>query len=237
MDQERFDQLTKTLGSGKSRRGFLKGLTGTALGGVLAAVGLGAAAAPPAGKPTKCYGDHSSCTNGKQCCSGTCTNRTCAPIVVDPCAGKNCDDGNECTADSCSGGICSHTSTPGASCGGGKGICDEFGNCKPNNACGPFMICPPSPVECYANLCDVRTNICNLEISPGMPCGSGAGICNEVGTCIEPVDLCANITCPPTGNECTGTYCDQGQCFTKPKGSGVMCTNGTCDGMGNCLPA
>ncbi len=41
MDQERFDQLTRTVSSGASRRGMLKALTGTALGGVLAAGGLG----------------------------------------------------------------------------------------------------------------------------------------------------------------------------------------------------
>src|SRR4051794_8877408 len=105
MDHDRFDSLTRVFGSGRSRRGVLKGLTGMAVGGLLAAVGIGeAGAAPPTGKPSKCYGDHSSCTNGKQCCSGTCTNRTCAPAVpVDPCAGKNCNDGNECTTDSCSG--------------------------------------------------------------------------------------------------------------------------------------
>jgi len=40
MDQERFDRITRTLASGQSRRGLLRGITGTALGGLLAAVGI-----------------------------------------------------------------------------------------------------------------------------------------------------------------------------------------------------
>jgi hypothetical protein len=114
MDQERFDQLTRTLATGKSRRSVLKGLTGTAVGGLLAAVGMGEAVAKPAGKPSKCYGENSSCTNGKQCCSGTCTNRTCAPVTpVVTCMGGPCDPflpflcGEGCTCiDFGSGGQC-----------------------------------------------------------------------------------------------------------------------------------
>ena len=40
MDQERFDQLTRTVSSGASRRGLRKTLTGTAMGGLLVVVGL-----------------------------------------------------------------------------------------------------------------------------------------------------------------------------------------------------
>ena len=41
MDQERFDALTRSLGTGRTRRGVLKALTGTAVGGVMTAVGMG----------------------------------------------------------------------------------------------------------------------------------------------------------------------------------------------------
>ena len=135
MDQERFDELAKTLASGQSRRGFLKGVTGTAIGGLLASVGLGkAVAAPPAGKPSKCYGENSRCTNGKQCCSGTCTNRTCAP--VDLCVNVTCIPTNVCfTAGTCdpSTGLCSQIPTPAnIPCplsGGGTGACNGTGTC------------------------------------------------------------------------------------------------------------
>jgi len=40
MEQERFDRITRALTTRHSRRGVLKGMTGAALGGALAAVGL-----------------------------------------------------------------------------------------------------------------------------------------------------------------------------------------------------
>ncbi len=239
MDQERFDRITRTLASRQSRRSLLKALTGTAVSGALAAVGIGGAvAAPKADKPSKCYGDNSLCTNAKQCCSGICTNRACAPAVpVDPCAGKHCDDANECTTDGCAGGVCAHTPTPGVPCQGGTGTCDSAGVCKPGVACGPGMSCPPPPSSCHSYTCDVATSICHIHVLPeGVSCDSGAGTCDGQGNCIYPTDPCANVTCPPTGNECIGTFCEQGQCFTKPAGPGVPCSNGICDGMGTCLP-
>jgi hypothetical protein len=239
MDDNRFDSLTRALGSGRSRRGVLKTLGAAALGAIgLTTVGE-AAAAPPASKPSKpskCYGDHSSCTNGKQCCSGTCTNRTCAPAVpVDLCAGKTCDDGNECTTDSCSGGVCSHNPTSGAPCNGGLGTCDPSGTCKPGVACGPAMSCPPPSSSCQINSCDVGTSICIIyNVAKDTICDSGAGTCDGAGTCVYPVDPCAGITCTPK-SECLGAYCDQGQCFDKAYGAGTPCSSGICDGKGACI--
>lgn len=47
MVQQTFDALTRSLASGQSRRGVLKGLTGMAVGGLLAAVGVVEAEAKP----------------------------------------------------------------------------------------------------------------------------------------------------------------------------------------------
>ena len=50
--------MTRTLATGQTRRGLLKGLTGTAIGGMLAAAGLrGTALAAPAAKTTICHWD------------------------------------------------------------------------------------------------------------------------------------------------------------------------------------
>ena len=57
MDKERFDRITRRLASGQSRRGVLKGLVGSALGGTLAAMGLASGAAKPAGKVEICHLD------------------------------------------------------------------------------------------------------------------------------------------------------------------------------------
>ncbi len=79
MDDTRFDDMTRALATSRSRRGFL----GTIAASVAAAfTGAHAAAKPKADKPSKCYGEGSPCTNGKQCCSGTCTNRQCAAEII-----------------------------------------------------------------------------------------------------------------------------------------------------------
>src|SRR6187200_2679279 len=135
MDDKRFDSLTRSLASGISRRSLLRSLA-AAVG--VAALGVEQASAAPGGVNgnSKCYGAGSQCTNAKQCCSGTCSNRVCAPEGGgDPCAGKNCDDGNPCTTDGCSAGSCTHKSvgygTPLATQTTGDCqvlICDGSGN-------------------------------------------------------------------------------------------------------------
>ncbi len=66
MDGKRFDELSRRFATRQSRRTFF-GLIGTAAAGALTHQASGAA--PKEDKPTKCYGEGSRCTNGKQCCS------------------------------------------------------------------------------------------------------------------------------------------------------------------------
>ena len=91
MDQEQFDQITRTLASGNSRRGLVRTLTGAALGGILVAVGVGEAGAKKQGggrrdvaaqqgKPVRCprgcrvgKGKNATCcTSGEFCCNNAC---------------------------------------------------------------------------------------------------------------------------------------------------------------------
>ena len=76
MDQERFDRFTRTLASGQSRRDVLKGLTATAIGGLLAAVGTADAGAKGACRApnTKCGKGRSAqcCGRGQICTPGGC---------------------------------------------------------------------------------------------------------------------------------------------------------------------
>ena len=219
MDQERFDRIARTLASGQSRRGVLKGLTGTAIGGLLAAVGIGeAVAAPPAGKPSKCYGDNSSCTNGKQCCSGTCTNRTCAPVIpVDRCAGVTCTATSECfTPGTCSGGVCSpqNPKDSGVSCS--IGTCDGAGTCRAPEVCTGL----PLNASCAtADQC----------------CPDGAAVaCGPVGNLFQPEccrPLGAACAIPGEFSECCATLIrdDTGAVVN---GRLVTCASGTCGGVG-----
>ena len=167
MDDKRFDLLTKSLSSGLSRRSLLRSLV-AAVGA--AAVGGGQAIAAPGGGNggKKCYGAGSLCTNAKQCCSGTCTNRVCA-AEVDLCATMNCDDDNPCTTDSCLDGSCTHTPVnQGTPCGpGGWMQCDATGQCVP-----PLMCNPGAIEECYSG--DPSTY--NVGI-----CKAGIHVCDSTG--------------------------------------------------------
>ncbi len=111
MDQQRFDQLTKTLATGKSRRGLLKGLTGITLGGALAAIGLGETVAHP---QVPCKAPNVKCGKGKNavcCSSGICTpNGTCG------CVGPGAP-GSDCTLSTqCCSGICGDDGRGGVAC-------------------------------------------------------------------------------------------------------------------------
>ena len=93
MDGQRFDELSRRLATRQSRRGVL-GLIGAAAAAVLTQQTAGAA--PKGDNPTKCYGEGSHCTNGKQCCSNTCTNRQCeaaVPTCASPADCAGIDDG------------------------------------------------------------------------------------------------------------------------------------------------
>ena len=91
MDQDRFDDIAKSLAAGADRRSLLKRVAGGALGGLLALRG-GLAAAQPG-----CRRERHPCEGNQDCCPGLVCLRTgagsarrCAP----PC-GRNlaCDSG------------------------------------------------------------------------------------------------------------------------------------------------
>jgi hypothetical protein len=71
-----FDELAIGLASGSISRGRALRLMGAALvGGTLASLGIGEAAADPPG----CKRNGKSCKKDTQCCSGACVGGTCQP--------------------------------------------------------------------------------------------------------------------------------------------------------------
>ena len=157
---------------------------------------------------------------------------TCVPgDGGDLCEGVTCDDQNECTNDACdpaSGECVSESVEDGTSCAGGDGVC-ESGECVPADLC-EGVDCDDDN-ECTVDLCDPEDGECSNEpVDDGASCNSGAGMCVN-GACMD-VDLCADVECDDTGNECTDATCnpDNGNCETSNVADGTPCNDdtGTC---------
>lgn len=211
MDGQRFDELTKALARGSSRRRVLRGLAGglvAAVAGAVAGTTQEGAAAPPAnkcGKLTCAAGETclkgpggAQCCPSAQVCGKTCLAASCqAPCqVCDPASGTCvaaangtlCDADNDlCTVgDSCQNGVCvagAPVVCPGTQvCRGGSCVC-------PNSCTSPQVL---------------NTATCACECPP-TSCPEGQTLDPVTCTCGGGVQ-CIN-TCSPNGNE--GSHCDQ----------------------------
>jgi hypothetical protein len=218
MDGNRFDEMTRTLGQRRSRRGVLKALGAAAFGAVgLARSGAAEAAGPGNSACAEfCHevfgADHKAagqCTsqaakgtgpcvacggNAARFCNGTCVDLT---ADVDNCGscGHSCDDGNACTTDSCSAGQCVHTP-----------VAVDDGNPCTVDACDPITgAVTHAPVDCSAaatgpcttGVCNASTGVCEAQAAnEGGACmttGGLSGACTD-GECV-PTDLCVDVTC------------------------------------------
>ncbi|MDH3201045.1 MAG: hypothetical protein OEM15_09150 [Myxococcales bacterium] len=132
----------------------------------------------------------------------------CVPADGDPCEGVICDDtGNECTTAACNPGtgLCETSNVAdGTDCDGGAGMCDA-GDCVPKDLCMD-VVCDDDGNDCTAEVCNPSTGVCETSnVGDGTPCGDG-GACMG-GTCIEE-DLCMDVVCDDTGNDCTVAECN-----------------------------
>ena len=148
MDGNRFDELTRALTTGASRRTLLRRLAGGAAGGLLAHLGMREGAAQQCRQPGKL------CNKNANCCSGLCDttnpdpfkrNRCLCPNGVPPVNGScgvvsgtcdgaingtQCNDNNPCTTnDTCLNGVC--VGTPVV--------------CRPQSQCHLAGTCNPRP--------------------------------------------------------------------------------------------
>jgi hypothetical protein len=159
MDGTRFDQLTRTLAQGTSRRRVLQGLAGT-VAGVIAGrrVAPVDAACPPGqvarrgvcvckttGRPSAAEG--CPCASGEGRCDGVCTKTPCA------CLPSVCPKPGVCRKGTCC--------QPQTTCGAGQcGLID--------NGCGKTLDCG----LCCTPVCDGR--VCGDD-----GCGDSCGTCGE----------------------------------------------------------
>ena len=187
MDGKRFDELSRRFAARQTRRSVL-GLIGAAAAGTL--IRETADAAPKDEKPTKCYGEGSHCTNGKQCCSNTCTNRQCTAEVGTECAiAADCAGADsECQTRTCVDGICGVTYTPY-----GVPVSSQIsGDCQTNvcNGSGGVVTIaddsddPASPNDCTSVSCSGGIPS-TAYLPPDAPCATNGGlICDGSGQCV-----------------------------------------------------
>ena len=229
MDSDRFDELSRALATRRSRRAVL-GAIGAALAGLV--TGQAASAAPKKAKPSKCYGGGSHCTNGKQCCSGICSNRQCVAEIEPECTtAADCPAvAGDCQAATCVEGVCGvENVAAGTGCDGG--VCDGNGGCAGCLSGG----------DCASGICDNGACVPSCEELPdfGTPCTAGLGACLRDGVYVcapDGISLMCNAApgqgsqeiCNGIDDDCDGMIDEGAVCPSVPHAvSG--CVEGRCE--------
>ena len=213
MDGRRFDEISRALATGASRRRVLKGLTGGVVGALGAALGARQAAAAP----TKCRNRGSRCGQHANCCTLNCCGHVC------------------CGADEpCRGGTCVACAAGGAGCveGGATpccaGFCARDGRDEPVClAClpgGAFTACNATDRPCCAGLFCTGVGLCAscLGSNDTVPCNATDRPC------------CRGMTCTGTGPE--ATCCGEAGAFCNPFRENACCAGLECSATtGSCV--
>ncbi|MGH2558473.1 MAG: hypothetical protein ACRDJH_05360 [Thermomicrobiales bacterium] len=212
MDDCRFDDLTRALARGRSRRQVLAGLVGGMAAGLTALrgadVGARAARNQPAGSPctrlTECASLH--CVDGVCCdtaCTGqceSCATGACSPVSGAP-AGKRpaCPGSGDCAA------TCDGTTRNACTFLGSETVCAE-------PACADGV---QTAFTCAGNgTCHPTTTSCGLFV------------CGDEGACLT--------TCV-SDEDCVGeAFCADGIC-AGDKGLGELCANDASCQSGLCV--
>jgi hypothetical protein len=228
MDNERFDQLSRSLATETTRRGVLRGLVLSALSAGTVLSPAGAEAAP---KPPKCLPAGSKCNSGSgspnsKCCDNAvcCGNKCCGSVAGQP---DICINGSCCAYLRTCGTLCCPTGTAPCNCGTSP-KCSDISTDRENcgtcgHRCPDGALCDDGNCVCLQDmgariLCegqciDPLTDNNHCGGCPGVSCDTQAGeMCCE-GACIEPQlnrEHCGG--CP--GTNCGAGDCCNGQCLT-----------------------
>ena len=201
MDSQQFDDLTRALATGSSRRKVLKGL----FAGVAGAVGL--RRVTPANAAT-CRNLGEACRNDSSCCSGQ--GLFCDTVGTTGAQRCECDlsqgfvnCGGQCFSTNCPAGA-TFSCAGGCQCPSGSELCGATGS----ERC--FVTCPTgqtrNPTTCACE-CPSSQELCNGACVTS--CAGGQVLVNCVCQCPT-----GTTTCIPTGGtaQCT-TNCTGGQVF------------------------
>jgi hypothetical protein len=186
-----FDELASGLASGSITRGKALRLMGAALvGGALASVGIGEAAADPIG----CKRSGKKCKKNSQCCSGNCSGGTCAA-----CASAEVLCNGSCVSTSCPTGqifdparcVCVAQCLQNGSFGCSLGTPCCSGTCSPSSptgfCCNELGGTCTASRQCCSGQCDTDGTCCSVEgCTDNSDCCSSRPFCVDTGSGLGP---------------------------------------------------
>lgn len=253
MDGHRFDEMTRRLGAGLSRRQLVRGLLGGAgaLAGSTVLKQVGSAQGPCIGRPCTDQGDCCTafscstegicvCFSGHALCPET---DSCYPIEGGCCDASQCGSGQACESNSC----VNIDPCDGVQCGPCE-FCDDgdcISNCSTGQTCVNDQCVDDDPcanVECgLCETCDA-SGVCQSDCSGNDVCCEATGACYDPATacctnddCLTaPCLECEGGACVQIGEWCEGRQvcynpetncCTDDQCDAQPGG---FCANGDC---------
>ena len=206
MDGNKFDQLTRSLASGLSRRQMIKGLAGGAAGALGALVGARHEAGAEA-----CREIRYPCEGGQECCP----NLGCVAASFEGQSERCCPPGQSgCGLECCPIGSCCQS--------GNQQICLTAGQCctaatcpTPSNPCSTAGVCGEANIA-DGTACDDGNACTSGDTCQAGVCTGGTETvctaldqCHDAGTCDPATGVCSNP------NAADGTGCDDGDACTQ----------------------
>jgi hypothetical protein len=215
MDGSHFDDFTKALLKGLSRRRLVLSLAA----GALSLVGNAGAEA------RACSSTGSVCRENANCCTGFCGAKNATGRRTCQCTTPaNCPIPGACHKATCVAGLCRTVVTTGVPCDDGN-ACTLNTTCATDGRCRGVPKSCPDADACHTGVCEARTGECgNVQKTNGAVCTAlcltGTGSC-QAGQCQGVPKTCAEV-------ECQTGVCDAttGNCSYTPKQNGTDCHGG-----------
>ena len=199
MGADRFDSFVEALSTHPSRRGAMRLLAGSALGVLLAGLGLDAAGARR-GARRRCRRLGKQCRRARQCCSRRCVDGTCCKGT-----GAACADGNQCCSGLCANAAC--TCSPVTTiCSADSECCS--GHCVPT-VFGSVAWCCPADRLCGGGCCRDSGDALRRRRLPLPP-----GLDSMLRDLLPVGQICLDAGifegCCPTNRVCDSDCCSEG---------------------------
>lgn len=238
MDSTRFDALTRSLATAKSRRAFVRAAIATV------SAGIGGALSHPSVQADDCKSDGKRCKKHGQCCSGVCApgptaeststsdSVCCTPHADESTCGGRCGpqvnncgetiDCGSCLGDPCArDGDCASDNCCEATCIDCSSVSETATNC---NGCDTCCECFEGDNFGPPYCCTDPTQICGTY--PNDVCCANQLECVD-GACVNPVYICPHEIGrePVDCRGVNGAGCCGGVCCPLDK---PVCLNGAC---------